>query len=252
MPNSYRSSLNRVGFAKLQQAVQHPGLWLDRYLERQPPRGEALTPYNDLVEQCSRIHEPAIYRPAFKRWESTLKEMGVRPLVARTTYRLAAGHGRESVIETGIALHHTYGVPYIPGSSLKGVAAGYAAQKLANWGSGSQAAVDLFGTPDVAGYVTFLDALPLPDRWKLLPDTITVHHPNYYQGSQPPADWDDPTPIPFVSAVGDFLIALYVPDANAQAWADAAYGILRMALAEDGVGGKTSSGYGRLDLLDEA
>ena len=74
---------------------------------------------------------------------------------------------------------------------------------------------------------------------------ITVHHPEYYQnGNSAPADWDSPTPIPFMTATGDFLIALHAADAPA--WAGVAYGILKMALDEAGVGAKTSSGYGRL------
>ncbi len=36
-------------------------------------------------------------------------------------WRMAHGLGHESVYETSITLHHTYGIPYIPASSLKGV-----------------------------------------------------------------------------------------------------------------------------------
>ena len=36
-------------------------------------------------------------------------------------WRLALGLGLDNVYETGITLHHTYGIPYIPASSLKGV-----------------------------------------------------------------------------------------------------------------------------------
>lgn len=250
MLNSHRSSLDNYGFATLKDAAEHPGLWYDRFLEQQPQkeRKESLEPYGKLVAQSGQIREPSVYKHAYKRWKETLRSMGVQPIVAKTTYRLAAGHGRESVIETGIALHHTYGVPTIPGSSLKGAAASYAASNLANWDAKSPAHKALFGTTDGAGVVTFFDALPLPGTWKLLPDIITVHHQEYYQGSKPPGDWDDPIPIPFLSAVGHFLIAVAVPDHGADGWANAAYGILQLALAEEGVGGKTSSSYGRLDM----
>lgn len=36
-------------------------------------------------------------------------------------WRMALGLGHESVYETGITLHHLYGIPYIPASSVKGV-----------------------------------------------------------------------------------------------------------------------------------
>lgn len=38
-----------------------------------------------------------------------------------TCWRLAVGLGNESVYETSMTLHHIYGIPYIPASSIKGV-----------------------------------------------------------------------------------------------------------------------------------
>ncbi|RLJ70692.1 CRISPR-associated Cmr6 family protein [Hydrogenivirga caldilitoris] len=40
----------------------------------------------------------------------------------RTGYRLAIGLGNPSLIENGFLFHHTYGIPYIPGETLKGLA----------------------------------------------------------------------------------------------------------------------------------
>jgi len=73
---------------------------------------------------------------------------------------------------------------------------------------------------------------------------ITVHHPDYYQGANSPADWDNPTPVPFLSATGDYLIALAGEDGLVQK----AFAILGLALREEGVGAKTSSGYGRMEV----
>lgn len=39
----------------------------------------------------------------------------------RTGYRLAIGLGYTSFIENGFLFHHTYGIPYIPGETLKGL-----------------------------------------------------------------------------------------------------------------------------------
>jgi CRISPR-associated protein Cmr6 len=75
---------------------------------------------------------------------------------------------------------------------------------------------------------------------------ITVHHPDYYQGGKDaPADWDSPNPVSLLSATGNYLIALAGPSV----WVDAAFRILELALAEQGVGAKTSSGYGRLRMM---
>jgi CRISPR-associated protein Cmr6 len=74
-------------------------------------------------------------------------------------------------------------------------------------------------------------------------DVITVHHPEYYRGENlPPADWDNPNPVPFLSATGSYLVALHGPES----WVEAAFKILQLALAEEGIGAKTSSGYGRM------
>jgi CRISPR-associated protein Cmr6 len=98
-------------------------------------------------------------------------------------------------------------------------------------------------------YVTFFDAMYIPiskkHEYALHADVLTVHHKNYYQrGDAAPADWDSPTPIPFLSATGSYLIALGGP----RTWAEVALQILGEALYEMGVGAKTSSGYGRLDV----
>ena len=52
---------------------------------------------------------------------------GVDPAQATlsTAGRLIVGLGSENVLETGIRLHHTYGLPIIPGSAFKGLAAHY-------------------------------------------------------------------------------------------------------------------------------
>jgi CRISPR-associated protein Cmr6 len=180
-----------------------------------------------------------------------LDERSVVCREARTLGRLAINLGAESVLETSIALHHTYGTPYIPGSALKGLAAHYAMNHLdvTDWGTDSRAFQILFGDMTSAGYVTFYDALYVPGSGHqgkgLWPDVITVHHPEYYQsGKTPPADWDSPTPIPFLTATGSFLIALSGP----RTWVDKAFEILTLALEGEGIGAKTSSGYGRMQF----
>jgi CRISPR-associated protein Cmr6 len=169
---------------------------------------------------------------------------------AHTLGRLAVDLGADSVLETSIALHHTYGVPFIPGSALKGLAAHFADQHLeAHWKKNQDAHTIMFGTTDAAGYVTFFDALFVPDSGKqgkmLWKDVITVHHKEYYQsGDQPPADWDGTTIIPFLTTSGSFLIALAGPDG----WVEKAFDILALALEKEGIGAKTSSGYGRMSF----
>lgn len=240
------------------QPTTHAGLWLDKFLDKQIGRDEKLLPNEknplaELVEQVATLKPPEAYRvyaEFYQRWQSALLQLGAVTRRAKVQGRLSVGLGAEGVLETAITLHRTYGAPYIPGSALKGLAASYARKRLAEdaWGPKSEAYKTLFGDPDSAGYVTFFDALYVPGSGAqgqaLYPDVITVHHPDYYQKNQAPADWDNPTPIPFLSATGDYLLAL----AGDPAWVNAAYEILALALREEGIGAKTSSGYGRMSV----
>jgi len=163
--------------------------------------------------------------------------------------RMAVGHGGEGVLETALTLHRTYGVPYLPGSALKGLAASFARTYCGDqWKPKAYAYNIVFGDTDSAGYVTFFDALPLDGQTKLLhPDVLTVHHQDYYRnGSAPPADWDSPNPVPFLSASGTYLLFLAGPT---EMWINTAFDILAQALQHEGIGAKTSSGYGRASLL---
>jgi len=221
------------------------GLWLDKYIEKQDdPKSK-----NDFIKQVARIAMPKAYECWFKRWQNTLEQYGIQGREIKTLGRLAVGLSGESVLETSVALHHTYGVPYIPGTSLKGLAAAFARKFLGDdWkeDSDSKAYQIVFGDAENAGYVEFFDAMPLLGNSFLEQDIITVHHKDYYEekkGSSP-TDWDEPVPIPFLSVTGSFLLALGGPTD----WVNAAFEILALALQEMGVGAKTSSGYGRMKL----
>jgi CRISPR-associated protein Cmr6 len=243
MASNYRQCLDTIRYTN----TTHPGLWLDRYLPDYDT-GSGQT----LVSDATKIPVPDAYYEFYLRWKAALEQgAGIVTKAATVLGRLSVGLGGESVLETAITLHHTYGVPYIPGSALKGLAANYARNRLdaTAWGVKSDAYQIMFGHTASAGYVTFFDALYVPDKEHdkkpLWPDVITVHHPDYYQkGNTAPADWDSPTPIPFVTATGDYLIAI----GGDPAWVQKAFEILAWALKDVGVGAKTSSGYGRLKL----
>ncbi len=69
-------------------------------------------------------------------WKSKFQEYRINPdkfledLKLETKSRLVIGLGDEGVYETSIRLHRNYGVPYIPGSALKGVAKHYSIYKM--------------------------------------------------------------------------------------------------------------------------
>jgi CRISPR-associated protein Cmr6 len=235
----------------------HAGLWLDKYIMRQSR--DDTNSRRDLIQEVSEIPEPPEYKNYFERWQAQLQHYSVTTQTRRIRVkgRMIVGLGSESVLETSICLHRTYGVPYIPGSALKGLAASYAHHLLGEeWQKGGKFHTLIFGDSENAGYVTFLDALYWPGsgylQQALHPDIMTVHHQNYYQGTnQIPADSDDPNPVPFLSATGTYLLALVAPDFQQPTrWIDLTFQILAEALDKLGIGAKTSSGYGRMEFLD--
>lgn len=218
------------------------GLWLDKYLESDDVEAKG-----KLVKQVfDEIKISEAYKYFYKIWETSLKAHGAITKEAKTLGRLAVNLGAEAVLENSIALNRTYGVPYIPGSALKGLASNYARNSLKGWDAKTQAYIDVFGEQENAGFVNFFDALIDPKSGLgLVPDVVTVHHQEYYQKEGvPPADWDSPIPIHFLSASGSFLIAISGPPQLL----DATYKILAYALRDEGVGAKTSSGYGRMKI----
>ncbi len=249
-------------------ATTHAGLWLDAFICEQS-RDNTESKHR-LVQQVAQLAVSDPYVQFFTRWEEMLKTYcPVSPRPAKVRTRLAVGLGGAGVLETAITLHHTYGVPYIPGSALKGLAASYVRQCLSDqqwgqWGRDEKGELVwepgkayrlIFGDTTSAGYITFFDALYVPGSGHggtpLHPDIITVHHPDYYQNKdKPPADWDNPTPVPFLTATGDYLVALAAPAVAdwIAPWIEQTFTILAQALDQWGVGAKTSSGYGRMEL----
>jgi CRISPR-associated protein Cmr6 len=234
-------------------ANTNAGLWLDKFLNLNVCEAEE-KPEKRLIQDVSNTKEPEIYGKFFLRWQSYLIGMDAVMDEGHVQGRLAINLGAESVLETNIALHRIYGVPFIPGSALKGLAAFYVKKYLdeKDWGKKSAAYLTLFGNDENAGYVTFHDALYVPHSGKdgqaLWPDIITSHHQKYYSGgaNDTPTEWEKPIPVNFLTATGRYLIAL----SGDKSWAKAGFEVLRMALEQMGIGAKTSSGYGRILFRD--
>lgn len=236
-------------------ASTHAGLWLDTCLFKVEARGPGRQSH---FEQLDRIQVSSEYRRFFQRWKTSVAALEPYTGTAEATVqdRMVVGLGAESVLETSIALHRTFGTPYIPGSAQKGLAAAAAHKHLDDpeWrkaGKGVKIGAlhrILFGDQESSGYVTFHDALWIPngEQLSLDLDVMTVHHPDYYQGKDnaPPADTDSPKPVAFVTARGKYLLALTGPED----WVRVAITILIEALKQDGIGAKTAAGYGRMSV----
>ncbi len=240
------------------------GLWLDRYVPELPdPVGaseEQKEAARQHIETVAGAKAPAGYETAFERWAGQLPEEW--RLRGRVVGRMVIGLGAKGVLETGLTLCRTWGVPKVPGSALKGVAAAAAGLLEGDeWRAPEpeeerepNAYDTLFGTTDLAGAVVFHDGWWVPEETvPLVVDAITVHHPDYYQPVRPkaPSDFDAPNPVAFASVRGEYLLVVEPRDPETgRQWRQAAVELLAIGLAELGLGAKTNAGYGRLELVD--
>lgn len=266
-----------------------------------PVANDGKVPEDRRAEWLGRLENmcvPLDYRHAFERWKSSFTHPGDRVIEMALRSRLLLGHGNASATDVGLTVHHTWGVPVIPGSALKGLLAHYvdavygpekrdrpdgeqerAPYQGVTWrgsrikrGPGEIYRA-LFGAPDAeedelmhqhgfragaaAGYVVFHDALYVPADAKnerpFAADVLTVHQKSYYDASRKrtwPNDYDSPNPVSFLTVRpgARFLFALSGP----ADWTALAERLLMDALDKWGVGGKTSSGYGRLVISERA
>ncbi len=199
------------------------------------------------------------YRRAYYRWQRlTQDENRFIQCAMKLDDRLLIGLAAAGALETGCALSHGYGAPYIPGSSIKGAVRAWAQQHL----NGHDDALEqLLGTYDsgspgaVSGLVTFHDAWWIPEKTTshdgekpLEKDIVTTHHQEYYNGGkEPAADTDSPIPNALVSVRGSFLFVLEGRPADLKP----SLTLLTRALSEHGIGAKTAAGYGYMRVDDD-
>ncbi|MBA2662023.1 MAG: type III-B CRISPR module RAMP protein Cmr6 [Bradymonadaceae bacterium] len=244
---------------RYQPAVSNSGLWYDKYCatwETSSSRRWTLDDAHRRNWLDSFVHQALgdarLIGEYVRRQAELLRARGAEPLTLCTTSRFLPGHGSDHPSGNGFAFHPTLGVPYLAGSSVKGVTRAWAER----WQSADAALVArVFGSPEQTGAVIFLDALPTaPVQLEL--DVVTPHHVAYYRGAAVPADWNTPQTTTFVavSQATNFqfgIMASRPKDAQSLADAEQARAWLVEALEWIGAGARTSVGYGRFELVGE-
>lgn len=195
--------------------------------------------------------------------------------------KLIVGLGNESVFETDITLHHTYGVPYIPGQAIKGMLRSFIIQEyFKKCPNGCNTPCEkgcekkalshkgfslIFGGKsnngeDIQGRVIFMDSFPY-ENFIIKKDIITSHHKDYYCKNKFPLDTDETNPIAFlVVENSQFEINIGIDKkVCAEQWCknsnknieEFIVESFRNALRFHGLGAKTSAGYGYFEEVDE-
>lgn len=223
--------------------------------------------YNDITGYCSKYKFDIIYGEQSNDFIKMYSD------------KMIIGLGTPNVIETSITLHHIYGIPYIPGQSIKGAVRnyflenyydseeqdffndfevkGYSFRTLYNFIFGD----DIGGDNSRKGGILFFDAFPCMDKGSLIEsDVMTPHYSKYYSSPEKynPSDDNEPTPIPFYvlkNSSFKFPIAINKKLYNEYKKVDNkfaeynklkkfVYNLFIRTIEENGLGAKTSIGYG--------
>lgn len=168
----------------------------------------------------------------------------VEVLIFEVVWRMCIGLGSGTVLEgSGMTFHPILGLPYIPGSSLKGLLRSYLFLDK-NWQENQTEYIEIFGDQNQKGRIEFLDALPI-NMPKFEIDILNCHYSQYYQDNKPPGDWQNPVPVYFLTIAkgSKFKTALISKDVES---AKKAAQYLREAVSILGIGAKTRAGYGEM------
>ena len=241
-----------------------------------------------LINTIANVTASDLYLLAFNRWLDTTHEEGndnFATIAATVDGRLFTGLSLGGTLETGATTHHTYGMPMLAGSSVKGAVRSYTEHLFAERNQDGtlqfekadntnkiiikedkkQILDTLFGTDSDddtqgdAGYLIWHDAWWIPmvnDQGSLLTgndhkpfvgDIVTVHHPKYYSRELDAAlDMENPVPNQQVAIQGSFYFVIE----GEQKWVHFAKELLKSTIENAGLGSKGTSGYGYFMLDD--
>jgi CRISPR-associated protein Cmr6 len=259
----------------------HFGLAYERWAEMATTFPNRDTGRLTRLTALASVRVPDGYDTFLDRWTKSFAADGDQTFTYTTANRLLVGHGNPSGFDVGLSVHHTWGVPIIPGSSIKGLLSHYVAKTYGpvkgdndiddvaarkpfdsvTWDKTGRRVLKgpgkhhraLFGAPDAEecddhhqkvaarGVVTFHDALYAGNA-KGNPPFADDKKGGDENSAEPATDYADPIPVPFltVSPGATFRFAVSGP----KDWSRLAACLLKDALTEWGIGGKTSSGYG--------
>lgn len=243
-------------------------------------------PVRDIAEL--RAQHTRRFLALFQTWPSDSRAIMIAKLEGRLAINLSDG----LVQNANICLDRVFGLPYIPGSAVKGVCRHAALEEL-RLASGSERRrifdlvlrvfgassndfsppkqgrgdvtnpagalhdyLDIVNDPcDVKGAVTFLPAWPY-DAAKIVVDLTNVHTPDYYRtGNVEDLAKEKPRPNPFpvVESGARFAFSVVLNGMDEDSeLLRKTTSWLHTALTVHGLGAKTSAGYGWFSVDDHA
>lgn len=247
----------------------HMGLWCERYFSAYPDNFDGVdeSARGEWLKTCTRHNYG-------ERFKSHLLDKAARTLdmarsfsgdarIFRCAGRFVTGTGNTHPLENGFTWHPTLGMPYLPGSAVKGLVRAVIETALDDSDKERKRLLKLwFGTEakgdvaEQAGALIFLDALPVAPC-DLKAEVLTPHMGRWYEkgGKDPlkadtmPGDWHSPVPVTWLVASNLQLQFTILPRPGAATVAlDDVWTALEYGLSNIGSGAKTAIGYGLFEF----
>ncbi len=254
----------------LSTSALHAGLFYERFFPCWEERDFSLyKPLSTVLEAfCSQFGQTGrdttfadLLAACHSRLDRLVRMRQGMKLMATCTAPLASGLGIDHPADNGFVFDHGCGVPYLPGSSIKGLCRAWA--KIC----GKERHVEELLGPETmeegSGRLIFLPAYPA--TWpELICDVICNHHREYYSKEPDqrkytrnefptPMDIESPVPINHLALAGGTEFVFRILPLDRETAADdlaRAGALLAEALRELGIGARTAVGYGTMELQD--
>lgn len=234
--------------------------WNNDYSPTKKEKFKALRPICKLPDHSKKLMAALAERARAADSETTLS----LPAIGKAPF--ATGLGWEHPNENGFAFLDPYGLPYLPGSGVKGVLR-WAARELARDPAGEtagwtdEAITALFGEedpkkPQAQGALRFWDVIPELEGGTLDVDILNPHDGDYYQNGGTPHDAGQPVPVFFLIVPPNsrfhFRVDLIAPNRLVENLRDDWKALMQAAFAHAfdwlGFGAKTAVGYGAMAM----
>jgi CRISPR-associated protein Cmr6 len=242
----------------------HKGLWFERFFNGFNDKSNwAILDENAKKNMIESVSGPSGSQPQLEQFQNRqlalVDQLNGQSQCFKTDWHFVTGMGNPHPVENGFSWHSTLAVPYLMGSTVKGLVRAWVEMnedespkekklnRLKTW-FGSE---EKGGDSEQVGAFIFFDATPQKQPM-LICDIMTPHMGKWYESGgkslksdSVPGDWHDPTPIPFLAVKNaSFVFHIAPRQAKDLKEVEDVFIALSNALMWLGAGAKTAAGYG--------
>lgn len=191
-----------------------------------------------IMKRCNQVNR--FLSSYHERMDTLIAKKAGHEIRLVTNWRFLTGFGQPHPSEVGLRWDRNLGVPFLPGSSIKGT--------LKAWmrvNRSEDEIKSLLGSSERVGAVIFLDAYP-SKKPILEIDILNPHYSEYYRHPEknPPADYYNPKPVHFLTvAAGTEFVFRFICKESGSSEKITKY--LLETANNLGFGAKTAIGYGQ-------